>query len=167
VQLGTVTPLRSQQVWAVHGHYQVSTAALNCCAAWHMSQFTHSWSWALLEELSIVQLLKNFPAFYGNRSFITVVSILSQINSIHTIASYLSKIHFNNVHSHTSWSFQWSLSFWVYRQYPLCIPFIPIRATCPVHLILLDLIILIRLGEKFKLWRAALCSWYSTISYQN
>jgi hypothetical protein len=33
---------------------------------------THSWSWALLEKRSIVQLLKNFPAFYGTWRFITV-----------------------------------------------------------------------------------------------
>jgi hypothetical protein len=32
---------------------------------------THSWSWALLEKLTIVQLLENFPAFYGTRRFIT------------------------------------------------------------------------------------------------
>jgi hypothetical protein len=33
---------------------------------------THSWSWALLKKLSIVQLLKNFPEFYGARRFINV-----------------------------------------------------------------------------------------------
>jgi hypothetical protein len=32
---------------------------------------THSWSRALLEKLPIVQLLENFPAFYGTRRFIT------------------------------------------------------------------------------------------------
>jgi hypothetical protein len=32
---------------------------------------THSWSRALLEKLPIVQLLKNFPAFYRTRRFIT------------------------------------------------------------------------------------------------
>jgi hypothetical protein len=42
-------------------------------------QFTHSWSSALLENLPIVQLLKNFPAFYGTRKFITP---LIQFNSI-------------------------------------------------------------------------------------
>jgi hypothetical protein len=33
---------------------------------------TYWWSWALLDELPILQLLKNFPAFYGTRGFITV-----------------------------------------------------------------------------------------------
>jgi hypothetical protein len=32
---------------------------------------THSWSRALLEKPPIVQLLENFPAFYGTRRFIT------------------------------------------------------------------------------------------------
>jgi hypothetical protein len=33
---------------------------------------TPSWSWALLEKLSIVHLHKNLPAIYGTRRFITV-----------------------------------------------------------------------------------------------
>jgi hypothetical protein len=33
---------------------------------------TYLWSWALLENLSIVQPLKNFPALYGIRRLITV-----------------------------------------------------------------------------------------------
>jgi hypothetical protein len=34
-----------------------------------------------------------------------LVHILSQINPIHTTPSYLSKIHFNIDHPHTSWSY--------------------------------------------------------------
>jgi hypothetical protein len=37
-----------------------------------MTLLTHSWSWALLEKLPILQLLKNFPAFYGTWWFIAV-----------------------------------------------------------------------------------------------
>jgi hypothetical protein len=43
----------------------------------------------------MMQLLKNFPQFYGTRRFITVfiralqlVPILSQIDQVHTIPSY-------------------------------------------------------------------------------
>jgi hypothetical protein len=51
------------------------------------SLLTHSWSWVLLEKPPIVQLLKNFPAFYGTRRFITLFTralhlSLSQINPI-------------------------------------------------------------------------------------
>jgi hypothetical protein len=48
-----------------------------------------------------------------------LVPILSQINPIHTILHFLSKIHFNIVHPPTSWSSQWSLSFWLSHQYPI------------------------------------------------
>jgi hypothetical protein len=37
-----------------------------CCS------LTHSWSWVVLEKSPIVQLLKNFPTFYGAQSFITM-----------------------------------------------------------------------------------------------
>jgi hypothetical protein len=42
-----------------------------------------------------------------------LVPILSQINPIHTIPSRFSKINYNIVHPPTSWSSQWSLSFWL------------------------------------------------------
>jgi hypothetical protein len=55
--------------------------------------FTHSWSWALLEKLPIVQLLENCAAFYGTRRFITAFTralhrSLSWARSIQSIPSH-------------------------------------------------------------------------------
>jgi hypothetical protein len=98
----------------------------------------HSWSWTLLEKLTVVSLFKNFPAFYGTRRFITVFTSAlywslfwtRSIQSI-TIPSYLSNIHFNIVHPPTSWSSQWSLIFWLPRQYPIYIPLLPLSCYMP------------------------------------
>jgi hypothetical protein len=38
----------------------------------YFTLISNSWRWALLEKKSVVQLLKNFPAFYGTRRLITV-----------------------------------------------------------------------------------------------
>jgi hypothetical protein len=56
---------------------------------------THSWSWALLEKLPIVQLLKNFPAFYGTRRFITVFTraLHWSLSSARTTFDYPFKIY--------------------------------------------------------------------------
>jgi hypothetical protein len=54
---------------------------------------TYLQSWALLEKLPIVQLLKNFPAFYGTRRFITMFTralhwSLSWARSVQSIPSH-------------------------------------------------------------------------------
>jgi hypothetical protein len=38
------------------------------------NSLTYSWSRALLGKPPIVQLLKNFPEFYGTQNFITVLT---------------------------------------------------------------------------------------------
>jgi hypothetical protein len=67
---------------------------------------------ALHEKLSIVQPLRKFPAAILRNPKVhhrvhkspPLVPILGQFDPVHTIPSYLSKIHFNIVHPRTSWS---------------------------------------------------------------
>jgi hypothetical protein len=79
-----------------------------------------------------------------------MVPILSQIDPIHTIPPYLSKIHFNIVHPPMSWSSQWSLSFWISLQYPICIPLLPHSCymACPSQIVPLYVKIIYRVWTQ-------------------
>jgi hypothetical protein len=101
------------------------------------------------EALNCVATQELFNILWTRR-FITVFTralqwFLSWARSIQSspsqpIPSYLTKIHFNIVRPPTSCSSQWSLSFYISHQYPICIPLRPHSCymPCPSHLPSLD-----------------------------
>jgi hypothetical protein len=79
------------------------------------------WSRVLLEKLTVPQLVKKFPTFYGTRKFITAFTgarhlSLSWASSVHNPTSHFLKIHFNIILPSTPGSPQWSLSLIKYKK---------------------------------------------------
>jgi len=123
----------------------------------HLVGFITPWCRVLLEQLTGLQLVKRFPAFHGTRMFITALTSVR-----HPSLSWASPIQSIHLHS-TSWRSILILSTHLRLGLPsglfpsdfptktLYTPLSsPIRATCPAHLILLDVITRTILGEQYR-----------------
>ena len=111
----------------------------------------------LRQKLTGFQLTKKFPAFYGTPNVHysihqcqPPVPILSQLDPVHGPTSHFLKIHLNIILTSQSGSTKRSFP----SGFPTKIPYTPllspIRATCPAHFILLDVISRTTLGEQYR-----------------
>ena len=117
----------------------------------------------LLEKLTGLTLVKKFPAFYVAQTFITEVKSARHLSLSRARSNQSTTPH------PTSWSSILLLSSHLPRglpsglfasRFPTNTPYTailpPIRATCPVHLILLDFITRTLLSEDYNLLSSSL-----------
>jgi len=116
----------------------------------------------LPEKMTVRQLFKKFPAFYAILKYTTAFT-----RSLHMSVScarpvrcvthfYFLKLYFT-VPSTSSPS-EWTVSFSFPHRTLYAGRFATMRATCPAHLTILDLITRIIYREQYRLWNSSLYS---------
>ena len=127
-----------------------------CSEMFRLAYLLTPWSRVLLQKLIGSQLVKKFPAFYGTRKFITVLTrsrhlSLSWARSIHSMPSHSTSWRsILTLFSHLCLGLPSGLFLSGFSTETLYKPLLsPIRATCPAYLILLDLITRTILGEEY------------------
>ena len=133
--------------------YHVSTIltySMEKSTSWEANWFSAS--------QEIRRILWNPKVHYRIHKWPPPVSILSQLDPVHTHTSHFMKIHLTIILPSSPGSPKWSLSFRFPHQNPAYALFYPVRSTCPAHLILLDFITRTTLGEEYRSLSSSLCS---------
>ena len=106
----------------------------------------------------IPHILLNPKVHYHIHKCLLPIPILSQLSPVHTPTSHFPKINLNIILLSVPGCPQWSLSLRFPHQNPVHASPLPICATCPAYLILLDFITCTILGEQYSSLSSSLCS---------
>ena len=145
--------VQNSMVGYCNNHYLLTyllTYSMEQSPSWEANRFSAS--------QEIPHILWNPKVHYCIHKYPSPVPILSHLDAVRTLTSHFLKIHLNIILWFMRGSPKWSLShgFPTKTQY---IPLLsPIRASCPTHLILLDIIIWTILGDKYRSLSSSLCS---------
>jgi len=123
------------------------------------------WSRVQLEKLTGPHLVQKLPVFYGHAIWNVRHLTLTCARSIQSIPSptHFLKIYFSSIPLSTPAYSKWSPSLRFPVQNPVRTSPFPIRATCPTHLILLNLTTRIIFGEEYRSLNYTLCSFLHSL----
>ena len=149
--------------WTTNLSYWISSWPVTYLPTYLLTYLLTPLSRILLEKLSGSQLVKNLPAFYGTRRFITAFTrarhlSLSWARSIQSMyPTLLPEDNLNITLPSMPESSEWSLSLRFPHQNPVYTSHLPICATRSFHLIRLDLTTRIKFGEEYRSLNSSLC----------
>ena len=150
------------KAFTVHGVFKI--ARFNdtpCITSTYFTEQSPSWEanrFSASQE--IPRILWNPKVHNRIYKCLPPVPTLSQLDLVHDLTSHFLKIHLNIILPATPRSSRWFPSLRFPHQNPAYASPLPIRATCPAHPILHDLITRKILGEECRSLSSLLCSFF-------